>query len=345
MTWNDFGNGVLAFLTGAWGKPVSVLLIIVVSILVRIILQFVIRRVVDRIVNGVKKKQNVEDTMALQASPMAAVRIVQRTRALGGVFSSVVTTVIVIIAVVLIISTVSPQASGAFSLITAALGAGLGFGAQNLVKDVLNGLAMVGEDQLGVGDVVDLGPATGVVEEVGIRITKIRDVNGTLWYVRNGEILRVGNLSQGWARVIIDLAVPYEADIDEVEARMLATALELQQAARWKRLILERPEVWGIESISAEAIVIRLVVKTRSGSKDDVARELRARLKKALDELGVKLPSLNSIVLSGYEGAASVKGARPPKTAQVSVPAALRNRRAGTTPADAGKTETAKADE
>ena len=338
LTW--LGN----FLTGTWGKPVSVLLIIVVSILVRIILQFVIRRVVDRIVNGVKKKQNVDDTMALQASPLAAVRIVQRTRALGGVFNSVVTTIVVIVAVVMIISTVSPQASGAFSLITAALGAGLGFGAQNLVKDVLNGLAMVGEDQLGVGDVVDLGPATGVVEEVGIRITKIRDVNGTLWYVRNGEILRVGNLSQGWARVIIDLAVPYEANIDEVEARMLATALELQQSPKWKRLILERPEVWGIESISAEAIVIRLVVKTRSGSKDDVARELRARLKKALDELVVKLPALNSIVLSGYEGAASVKGARPPKTAQVAVPAALRNRRAGTTPADSGAATSTKAD-
>jgi small conductance mechanosensitive channel len=306
------------FLAGPLGVPVRVLLIIVVAVLIRLILQLVIRRVVDRIVIGVKKKQNVDDTMALQASPLAAVRIVQRTRALGGVLSSVVTTVIVIIAIVLIIANISPAASGAFSLITAALGAGLGFGAQNIVKDVLNGLAMVGEDQLGVGDVVDLGPATGVVEAVGIRITQIRDVNGTLWYVRNGEILRVGNLSQGWARVIIDLAVPYDSDVDAVQAQMLATAVALQQEAKWKRLILERPEVWGIESISAEAIVIRLVVKTRSGSKDDVARELRARLKRALDAMGVKLPALNSIILSGYEGAASVRGARPPKTAPIS---------------------------
>jgi small conductance mechanosensitive channel len=314
-------NAILAtlngFLTGPWGKPLNVLLILVVAFVIRVILQFVIRRVVNRIVNGVKKKQNVDDTIALQASPMATVRIVQRTRALGGVLNSAVTTVIVIVAVVLIIATISPEASGAFSLITAALGAGLGFGAQNIVKDVLNGLAMVGEDQLGVGDVVDLGPATGVVEEVGIRITKIRDVNGTLWYVRNGEILRVGNLSQGWARVIIDLAVPYDSDVEAVQAQMLATAVALQQDAKWKRMILEKPEVWGIESISAEAIVIRLVVKTRSGVKDDVARELRARLKAALDAMGVKLPALNSIVLSGYEGAASVRGARPPKTAPI----------------------------
>ena len=91
---------------------------------------------------------------------------------------------------------------------------------------------MVVEDQLGVGDVVDLGPATGIVEYVQIRITKVRDVNGTLWFVRNGEILRVGNMSQGWARVIIDLAVPYDADVDAVEAEMLRTAIEMSQSAQ-----------------------------------------------------------------------------------------------------------------
>ncbi len=314
-----FLTSLNAFLGGPWKVLIQVLIVVVAAVAIRFMLQFVIRRVVSRIVSGVKKKQNVADTMALDAaSPVTTVRIVQRTRALGGVLGSAVTTVIVIVTSILIIAILFPLATGAFALITAALGAGLGFGAQNIVKDVLNGLAMVGEDQLGVGDVVDLGPATGVVEAVGIRITQIRDVNGTLWYVRNGEILRVGNMSQGWARVIIDLAVPYEVDIDAVQATMLATAVALQQDPKWKRMILEKPEIWGIESISAQAIVVRLVAKTRSGSKDDVARELRARLKDALDAMGVKLPALNSIVLTGYEGASSVKGARPPKTAPVS---------------------------
>ena len=308
--WDGFWNGVGVFLSGPWGTPIRVLLILVVALVIRVILQFVIRRVVNRVVNGAKRIQNRETA---GNSPIAAVRIVQRTKALGGVLSSVVTTLIVVVAIVLVIATISPAASGAFSLITAALGAGLGFGAQNIVKDVLNGLAMVGEDQLGVGDVVDTGFATGVVEQVGIRITQIRDVNGTLWYVRNGEILRIGNLSQGWARVIIDLAVPYDADVEAVQNTMLETATALQQDARWKPVILELPEVWGIESISAEAIVIRLVVKTRAGSKDDVARELRARLKKALDALGVKLPSLNSIVLSSYERGIPQQAAAPAK--------------------------------
>ncbi|MGN6273531.1 MAG: mechanosensitive ion channel family protein [Protaetiibacter sp.] len=317
---------------GAWQTPLRVLLIIVGAVVIRLILQFVINRTVRGVVTGVKKKQGIDDTQALVATPLAAVRVVQRTRTLGGVLSSVVTTVVVIVAVLLIITTTFPDAAGAFSLITAAIGAGLGFGAQNIVKDVLNGLFMVIEDQLGVGDVVDLGPATGVVESVGIRITDIRDVNGTLWHVRNGEIVRIGNISQGWARAIIDLAVPYESDIDEVEALILKTALELADEPKWKRLILEKPEVWGIESISAEAIVIRLVVKTRTSAKDDVARELRARLKRTLDTAGIRLPALNSIVLTGFEGAGSIRGARPPKTSPLPVVEQPRPARAPKTP-------------
>jgi small conductance mechanosensitive channel len=296
--WDHFWTSAAGFLAGPWGTPLRIVLILAVAFVIRVILQFVIRGVVSRVVKGAKRIQSRDEA---RDSPVAAVRIVQRTRALGGVLSSAVTTLIVIVAVVLIIATISPAASGAFSLITAALGAGLGFGAQNIVKDVLNGLAMVGEDQLGVGDVVDTGFATGVVEQVGIRITQVRDVNGTLWYVRNGEILRLGNLSQGWARVIIDLAVPYDTDVEAVQNAMLETATAMQKDAAWKPVILERPEVWGIESVSAEAIVIRLVVKTRAGSKDNVARELRARLKKALDALGVKLPALNSIMLNTFE--------------------------------------------
>ncbi|PJJ71914.1 small conductance mechanosensitive channel [Diaminobutyricimonas aerilata] len=303
------------------GKFLTVLIIIAILAVVRIILHFVIRAVVDRIVNGFKRRQNVEDTQSILASPLAAARTVQRTRTLGAVLSNIVTTVVVVIGLLMVLTTVVPNVTSAFALITAALGAGLGFGAQNIIKDVLNGLFMVIEDQLGVGDVVDLGPATGVVETVGIRITQVRDVNGTLWFVRNGEILRVGNMSLGWSRVILDLAVPYEADVDTVQQRMLETANELAADPKWRARVVEKPEIWGIESISAEAVVVRLVVKTRSGVKDDVARELRVRLKRSLDEMGVRLPALNTIVLSGFEGAASVKGARPPRTGPVDVPA------------------------
>jgi small-conductance mechanosensitive channel len=301
-----------------WGTPIYILGVIVVAILVRIALHYVIRNVVERIVHGVKKRQRVEDTQALHASPLQTVRVVQRARTLGSVLNNIVTVVIVVIAVLLIITAINPNITGAFSLITAALGAGLGFGAQNIVRDVLNGLFLVIEDQLGVGDVVDTGQATGVVENVAIRTTQIRDVNGTLWYVRNGEIIRVGNMSQGWARVIVDLAVPYDADIDAVQQQMLSTANALVEDSKWRPSVLERPEIWGLESISSEALVIRLVVKTRTSVRDDVARELRVRLKRALDEMDVRLPSLNTVVLSGFDGASSVKGARAPRPEPIS---------------------------
>ncbi|MGV8882511.1 MAG: mechanosensitive ion channel family protein [Rhodoglobus sp.] len=289
---------------------VNVIVIIIVAFVLRWILLRVIRRVVAQVVSGVKKKHNVDDTRELAASPLAAVRVVQRTRSLGSVFGNAVTGAIVVVAVLMIFAVVVPNATGAFALITAAVGAGLGFGAQNIVKDVLNGIFMVGEDQLGIGDVVDLGPATGVVEDVGIRITRVRDVNGTLWFVRNGEILRLGNMSHGWARVIIDLAVPYDADVDLIQDKILAVAVELAESPKWRYRVIEKPALWGIESISAEAVVVRLVVKTRSAAKDDVARELRLRLKRALDEMGVRLPALNSIVLSGFDGAAGLRSSK-----------------------------------
>ncbi|PPF11078.1 mechanosensitive ion channel protein MscS [Rathayibacter sp. AY1E9] len=329
-------------------KVVAILGIVLGALLVRVIAHFVIGRVVDQIVSGVKRRQRVEDTQSIAASPLAAVRVVQRTRTLGSILNNLSSILIVVIALVMIVTTIDKDLIGSFALLTAALGAGLGFGAQNIVKDVLNGLFMVAEDQLGVGDVVDTGQATGVVESVGVRVTQIRDVNGTLWFVRNGEIVRVGNMSQGWSRVIVDLAVPYETDLEQVQSTVLATANELAASSRWRARIIDKPELWGLESIADDALVIRVVVKTRTTAKDDVARELRLRLKKSLDALDVKLPSLATVVLEGFEGATSVGGAKPPRTTPsptistehgkpVRLPRALR-RGSGTPPQDGGGT-------
>ncbi|MGB3376246.1 MAG: mechanosensitive ion channel family protein [Microbacterium sp.] len=250
-----------------------------------------------RVTTGVKKSQGVEFTQELSASPLHAVRIVQRTRTLGTVFGNVITAIVVIVATLAILSVTLPDITGAFALITAAVGAGLGFGAQSLIKDVLNGMFMVAEDQFGVGDIVDVGEATGTVESVGIRVTSIRSVDGTLWWVRNGEMLRVGNMSQGWARVIIDLPVPYQTDLAAVQHTVLQTATDFSEDPNWRRKVLERPEIWGIESISAEAMVMRLVLKVRPAEQWAMARELRARIKAALDEAGISIPSLNRVVM------------------------------------------------
>lgn len=318
-TWAWVGARLLEF----GGVALRVAGVIIGVVVAAWILRSIIRRVVDRIVNGAKKNARVDDTQALDRSPLAAVRLVQRTRTLGTILQNIVNVVLVVVALVWIAGIVAPNALASLTLLTAAVGAGLGFGAQNIVKDVLNGIFIVAEDQIGIGDVVDLGLATGIVEFVSVRITHVRDVNGTLWYVRNGEITRIGNMSQGWSRVIIDLAVPVDADIEEVEKAMLGAAKGLAKETKWRSRIIEQPEIWGLESISGDALVIRLVMKTRSSAKDDVARELRVRLKRAIDALGVTLPQLNSIILTGAEGAQSVRGANPPKTKPTPVPPAV----------------------
>ncbi len=307
MNWETFWAGIGSYLaTIPWEifgkKAFAVIAIVIIAFALRWALQFVIRRVVQQIVSGVKKTQKVDDTQALNVSPLAAVRVVQRSRTLGAVLSNIINVFILVTALLLIVTTLNKDILGSFALISAAVGAGLGFGAQNIVKDILNGLFMVVEDQIGVGDVIDVGFATGIVETVGIRITQIRDIDGTLWFVRNGEILRVGNLSQGWARVIIDLPIPYSSDIEAVQDELLRVASALASSRKWRAFILEKPEIWGLESITAEALVTRLVVKTRVSAQWDFARDLRLHLKKALDGMGVPLTPLNSVVMTTGDG-------------------------------------------
>lgn len=284
----------------SWGQPVGVLLAILGAFVAYWIVKAAIGRVVHGVVSGVKRRADAADTEALSNSPLAQVRVVQRTRAIGSVLNTLAAWVIGALALILILSILGVNAA---SLVAMAgfLGAAAGVGAQGVIKDFLNGLFMVFEDQLGIGDVVDLGEASGVVESVGIRVTQVRDVHGTLWYVRNGEIVRVGNESQGWARVIIDQAVPYDVDIDRVQERLLEIATRMSEDPAWLHRIIDKPEVWGVESVSSEAIVIRLVVRTKASAKYEAGRELRRRVKLGLDDLGLHLPSMQSIVVKGME--------------------------------------------
>lgn len=308
--WTDF----LSVLASVGWKALHVAIIIAACVVIALVLRVVIRRVVHRIVDSAKNKAAVDDTQALERSPLADMRLVQRTRTLGTILQNIVNVMLVVIALVLVVNALDNSLLGSLTLLTAAVGAGLGFGAQNIVKDVLNGIFLVAEDQIGIGDVVDLGLATGVVEYVSVRITQVRDVNGTLWYVRNGEVLRIGNMSQGWARAIIDLGVPVDSDLEKVEQTMLDTALALSKDPKWRTRIIEKPELWGLESIDGDALVVRLVIKARANAKDDVAQELRKRLRSAMLENDMQVPSMTTVVPTGLDGARRVRGANPPKT-------------------------------
>lgn len=276
------------------------------------ILKVVIRRSVRRIVENVKRKRGVDDTqMLVLRSPLESVRTVQRTRTIGQVLSNIVSVSIFIVALLWAVAVINPSFLASLTVLSAALGAGLGFGAQKIVGDVLNGLLMVVEDQLGVGDEVDMEHAVGIVEAVGVRVTQVRDVHGRLWYIRNGEIQRIGNNSQGWNRAIIDLAIPYSVDRDLAQRVMLEAAASLGDDVEWMDKLLEPPTILGLQTLAAEAVIVRLTVKTAPGDRWGVERELRARIQDAFKAEGISLPPLNTIIFDGPNGLRLTKGDVP----------------------------------
>lgn len=273
---------------GEWGFAIRIALIIVGLIVIRLVLLVLIRRVVTSVTSGFKKRAGAEDTRALDASPLARARIVQRARTIGLVLSNLITAGLLISAIIAILSELG-IAIGALAAGAGILGAALGFGAQTLIRDFISGLFIVVEDQYGVGDFVDLGSAKGVVESIGLRVTQVRDLEGTVWYVRNGEILRVGNSSQGWSRVILDLPLAYNSDLDKAKKVIEEAAAKLAETLGSKSGLIGKAQVWGVQALDVEAVVFRVVQQVRPSKKDELARLIRLEVKKAIDKAGIKL--------------------------------------------------------
>lgn len=266
----------------------NILLIVVLAVVLNWVLRRLLMRTVQGVVSGVKRSQDVDSTQELQAGPYLNARAVQRTRTLGTVGRHVITWVLVVIALIMILGQLQVNLTAILAS-AGVIAAGLAFGAQNIVKDILNGIFMVFEDQLGVGDLVTVGQITGTVEDVGIRITKVRASDGTLWFIRNGEILTLGNASQGWGRAIIDITVGADEDLDQVEQAALESATELVRSPEFARRVTGEPEVLGLESVFGDRATIRLTVRTRPEAQYAVQRALRARIKTRFGELGIQL--------------------------------------------------------
>ena len=188
-------------------------------------------------------------------------RRAQRARTIGSVLRSIASVVVLVTAAIMVLAEFG-VALGPILASAGIVGIAIGFGAQNLVRDFLSGMFMLLEDQYGVGDVVDLGEASGTVEAVGLRITTVRDLAGTVWYVRNGEILRVGNKSQGYAVAVIDLPLAHSADVDEVTEIVTRVATERVAEADLADDVLEPPEVLGVERVGPEGFTFRVTVRT-----------------------------------------------------------------------------------
>ncbi len=258
------GNAVLAQLSDTiLVKPAKILFIFAVAYLARRLLH----RLLGRLISG--KPRRVETVAAL----------------LRSIVSAAVWSVAVLMALSELGLNLGPLIAGA-----GIVGVAVGFGAQNLVRDFLSGIFMLMEDQYGVGDVIDAGPATGTVETISLRTTRIRDVNGTVWHLPNGHIERVGNKAQLWSRALLDIDVSYQTDIAHATEVITATAQTMCDDPEYAEAILSEPEVWGVENLGLDSVTIRLVLKTAPNDQFKVTRELRARIKKAFDVAGIEIP-------------------------------------------------------
>ncbi|PRW64538.1 mechanosensitive ion channel protein MscS [Actinopolyspora mortivallis] len=290
---------VLDWTGNAWLANYSKLLIITpLKILLITVLAFLLRYVLHRVITRLSRTNGTAPKLlqplrerhgdSVSGETLAEQRS-QRARTLGSVLKSVVSFVIFGFAAIYVLQEFGVDLA---PLIASAgvVGVALGFGAQNLVRDFLSGMFMMVEDQYGVGDWVDLGEATGTVETVGLRVTTLRDVNGTVWYVRNGEILRVGNSSQGYAVAVVDLPIAHSSDIRRAQEVAESVAAAAAQREPLSRDVLTPPEMLGINQITSDTITLRLTAKVRPGQQWAVQRLLRAEIKRAYDEADIKPP-------------------------------------------------------
>ncbi len=293
----------------AWDWFVGAPLQIVIIILSAIIARWLLLRSIGRVVRVTLAKSDARrahepgrvgraGNALAAAAGMDRERHRQRTLTMGSLLRSIVTFLVAMIAILTIMSTVGIKLGPL--LATAGVGGvALGFGAQSLVKDFLSGIFMILEDQYGVGDVVDTGEAIGTVEEVSLRVTRLRDGSGVVWYIRNGEIVRIGNKSQGWSTAIVDLPVSYAENIERAVAVIRTVVAQMDEDPAFRDRLLEEPNVVGVESITGNVVTIRVVAKTAPEQQYGVSREIRERVKTAFDEHGIKAPVMTAFGATG----------------------------------------------
>jgi small conductance mechanosensitive channel len=298
IVWNvthnaDFTQKFRTWLDGPLTGLVKIAITIAIAMVLRHFAHRLITRITLRMAEGTMPERLREKTRTIfDGSPaLVSERRRQRAKTMGSVLRSIASILIIGTALVAVLGTLGLNLAPILAS-AGVVGVAVGFGAQSIVKDFISGIFMLLEDQYGVGDVIDVGPAKGTVEAVTLRVTRLRDVHGVVWYMRNGEIMRIGNESQNWARAVLDVPVSPHEDVDRVRTLIKQSAEALAADPPWDELILEEPSVWGVQALSREAMVVRVVLKTAPGRQAEVSRQLRERVKKAFDQAGVTVAPL-----------------------------------------------------
>ncbi|GGQ01146.1 mechanosensitive ion channel family protein [Streptomyces mutabilis] len=296
-----------------WSTWLAIGLRVLLIVAIAAVLRVVVRRAITKLIDRMNRRAGTGASTALSSLLVNAERRRQRSEAIGSVLRSV--------ASFLILGTAALMVLGTFEINLAPLlasagvaGVAIGFGARNLVTDFLSGVFMILEDQYGVGDSIDAGVASGEVIEVGLRVTKLRGDNGEIWYVRNGEVKRIGNLSQGWSTAGVDVTVRSDEDLEKVKETIAAVGERMSKEEPWNEMLWGPIEVLGLDSVLLDSMVVRVSAKTMPGKSLTVERELRWRVKRAFDAAGI--PIVGRPEVPGQEAAA------PDPTAGMAAPSA-----------------------
>ncbi len=212
-----------------------------------------------------------------------------RARTLINVANNVIRIIVITMAGFSILSelnvNIAPLLTGA-----GIIGLAIGFGAQSLVKDFFSGFFILMENQFAVGDVIKIGELAGLVEKVTLRTTVLRDLSGTVHTIPNGNISTVSNLTNLWSRAVLDISVAYKENVDDVIAELKKISAEIFADDQWKNLLIEEPNVLGVDALGNSGVTIKLLAKTKPIKQWDVMRELNRRIKNRFDELGIEIP-------------------------------------------------------
>jgi small-conductance mechanosensitive channel len=263
---------------------------------VRLLIILLIALILNRLLRSITRR--IVKVSEAEALGRVARMREQHTRTLAGILYSGGTTVILMVAVL----TALPEFGFNITPVAAAAGLAslaLGFGAQYIVRDFINGFLMVFEDQYVVGDIVRIGDLIGRVEHLTLRRTVVRDPQGALVSISNGDITKVANLSRDWGQVFLDVIVAQEQPLDAAFAALESIAAEFRADSAWSPMLVDGPRVLGVESLAISGTTIRLQVRTAPGRQDDVARELRRRILLGLSGHGVRLGGVQRVQMVG----------------------------------------------